>query len=62
MECRTPRDDMKIRNFESDAEIHQLVAAFEAGTISPAEFKHTAHLAVGLAYLDAGSATLTTRR
>ena len=28
-----------------------LVSAFEAGTLPAAEFKHSAHIAVGLAYL-----------
>ncbi len=44
---------MKVRDFQSNEEVAALVAAFEAGAIGPTEFTHTAHIAVGLAYLDA---------
>lgn len=44
---------MKVRDFQTDAEVLALVAVFESGTISPSEFSHAAHLAVALAYLAA---------
>jgi hypothetical protein len=42
---------VKTREFTSDAEVDELVAAFEAGTISPSQFTHAAHMATGLSYL-----------
>jgi hypothetical protein len=42
---------MRIRDFTSDAQIGALVAAFENGSLPKAEFRHSAHIAVGLAYL-----------
>ena len=42
---------MKTKDFCSDDEVKLLVAAFESGQLPAAEFKHTAHIAVGLAYL-----------
>jgi len=42
---------MKTKDFCSDDEVRLLVAAFESGQLPAAEFKHTAHIAVGLAYL-----------
>ena len=42
---------MKTKDFCSDNEVMQLVAAFESGQLPVTEFKHTAHIAVGLAYL-----------
>ena len=43
---------MKTRNFTSDAEVKELVAAFENKTIPTSEFSHLAHIAVALAYLE----------
>lgn len=37
--------------FKSDAEIEELVRAFETCEVNPAEFKHYHHLAVALWYL-----------
>jgi len=42
---------IKTSDFESDEEVHQLVAAFEEVAITPAQFSHCAHLAVALSYL-----------
>ena len=42
---------MKTKDFCSNDEVRLLVAAFESGQLPAAEFKHTAHIAVGLAYL-----------
>ena len=42
---------MKTKDFCSNDEVKSLVAAFESGELPAAEFKHTAHIAVGLAYL-----------
>ena len=42
---------MRMAEFTSDDEIEELVGAFEAATITPSEFRHSAHIAVGLAYL-----------
>lgn len=43
---------MKTRDFISDAEVADLVAAFENATIPAKEFSHVAHIAVALAYLE----------
>ena len=42
---------LKTRDFTGDAEVHQLVDAFEAGTIAPSQFDHAAHMATALSYL-----------
>lgn len=42
---------LKTRDFASDAEVATLVEAFEAATIPPSQFTHTAHIAVALSYL-----------
>ena len=44
---------IKTRDFARDAEVQQLVAAFEAGEIAPSQFDHAAHMATGLTYLAA---------
>jgi hypothetical protein len=42
---------VKTRDFTSDAEVQELLDAFEAGTIAPAQFNHAAHIATALRYL-----------
>ena len=42
---------MKTREFCSDAEVRELVAAFEAAEIAPSQFTHAAHMATALWYL-----------
>ncbi|MDP9253782.1 MAG: hypothetical protein M3O66_02390 [Verrucomicrobiota bacterium] len=42
---------MKTRDFTSDAEVQELLEAFEAGTIAPSQFNHAAHIATALGYL-----------
>jgi hypothetical protein len=42
---------LKTRDFASDAEVRQLIDAFEAGALSPSHFDHAAHMATGLSYL-----------
>jgi hypothetical protein len=42
---------LKISDFANDSEVRALVRAFESATISPAEFRHAAHMAVALSYL-----------
>jgi hypothetical protein len=42
---------VKTRDFASDREVEELVAAFEAGTIAPTQFDHAAHMATALLYL-----------
>jgi hypothetical protein len=42
---------VKTRDFTSDAEVRELVEAFEAGTIAPSQFNHAAHIATALSYL-----------
>jgi len=42
---------MRMTEFASDYEVDELVHAFEEATITPSEFRHSAHIAVGLAYL-----------
>lgn len=44
---------LKTRDFAGDAEVQQLVDAFEAGKIAPSQFDHAAHMATGLSYLAA---------
>lgn len=46
---------VKTRDFSTDAEVHELVDAFEAGTIAPSQFNHAAHMATALNYLAAHS-------
>jgi hypothetical protein len=43
---------MKTRDFASDAEVAELVTAFENATIPASEFSHVAHIAVALSYLE----------
>src|ERR1700737_5004790 len=43
---------MKTKDFSSDAEVAALVKAFESATIPASQFKHTAHIAVALSYLN----------
>ena len=42
---------MKTNDFTCDAEVRALVLAFETGSLGLAEFGHSAHLAVAMAYL-----------
>src|SRR3954465_3600979 len=42
---------MKTRDFTSDAEVAELVTAFENATIPAKDFSHVAHIVVALAYL-----------
>jgi hypothetical protein len=44
---------VKTRDFCSDAEVQELVNAFETGTIAPSQFDHAAHMATALKYLSA---------
>jgi hypothetical protein len=44
---------LKTRDFISNAEVQELVDAFEAGTIAPSQFNHAAHMATALSYLAA---------
>ena len=44
---------MKTRDFANDAEIKELIEAFEAGAIAPKQFDHAAHMATALGYLAA---------
>ncbi len=53
---------MKTKDFCSDDEVKQLVGAFESGALPAAEFKHTVHIAVGLAYLAEAPLTEATER
>jgi hypothetical protein len=53
---------MRTRDFTSDAQIHALVAAFENRRLPKAEFRHSAHIAVGLAYLASTSLEPATQR
>ena len=43
---------MKTRDFSNDAEVAELVAAFENATIPASDFSHVAHIAVALSYLE----------
>ena len=53
---------MKTNSFTSDAEVRALVSAFESASLGLAEFSHSAHIAVALAYLaDEPLAAATTR-
>jgi hypothetical protein len=49
MGCRD--DALKTRGFTADAEVPELVRAFEAATIPASEFTHVAHIAVAVSYL-----------
>ena len=51
---------MKTDGFTSDAEVRALVLAFESGSLGLAEFNHSAHLAVALAYLADASLAVAT--
>lgn len=44
---------IKTSDFGNDEEVRVLVRAFEVGSISPAQFRHCAHIAVALSYLEA---------
>jgi hypothetical protein len=46
---------LKTRDFASDAEVAELVHAFENASIPASEFTHAAHIAVALSYLDSFS-------
>lgn len=46
-----PEAVMKTNDFANDAEVQDLVSAFEAAAIAPAQFHHGAHIAVALHYL-----------
>jgi hypothetical protein len=48
---RGNRAIVKTRDFICDAEVHELVDAFESGTIAPSQFNHAAHMAAALSYL-----------
>lgn len=55
----------KTRDFSADAEVQQLVEAFETGNIAPSQFDHAAHMATALSYLagmSLGEATQRMRR
>ena len=43
---------LKTRDFTSDEEVRALVCAFEQAKILPSHFRHHAHLAVALSYLE----------
>jgi hypothetical protein len=43
---------LKTSGFSNDAEVAELVAAFESATIPASEFSHLAHIAVALSYLN----------
>jgi len=53
---------MKVQEFQTDEEVHAVVAAFEAGNLAPVELTHAAHVAIGLAYLDAAPRAEATDR
>ena len=42
---------VKTRDFSCDAEVRELIDAFESGTIAPSQFDHAAHMATALSYL-----------
>ena len=42
---------LKTRDFSNDAEVQELVDAFEAAIIAPSQFDHAAHIATALSYL-----------
>jgi hypothetical protein len=44
---------LKTRDFASDAEVKELIDAFESGAIAPTQFDHAAHMAAALGYLAA---------
>jgi hypothetical protein len=46
-------ESIKTRDFASDNEVRALVHAFEEATILPSHFRHWAHMAVALSYLEA---------
>ena len=43
---------LKTRDFANDKEVGALVRAFEEATILPSHFRHWAHMAVALSYLE----------
>jgi hypothetical protein len=47
--------EVKIRDFANDAEVRELVRAFEEATVLPSQFQHCAHIAVALNYLNEAS-------
>ena len=46
-------EPVKTRDFANDEEVRELVRAFEEATILPSHFRHWAHIAVALSYLEA---------
>jgi hypothetical protein len=46
-------EEIKTRDFAGDEEVRALVRAFEEAKILPSHFRHCAHLAVALSYLEA---------
>ena len=53
---------MKTHGFLSDAEVCSLVAAFETGELDLADFSHSAHMTVALAYLADAPLSVATDR
>jgi hypothetical protein len=47
--------EIKTRDFANDEEVCALVRAFEEARILPSHFRHWAHMAVALSYLEAES-------
>jgi hypothetical protein len=45
--------EIKTRDFANDDEVRALVCAFEEAQILPSHFRHCAHIAVALSYLEA---------
>jgi len=45
--------EIKTRDFANDEEVRALQRAFEEARILPSQFRHCAHIAVALSYLDA---------
>ena len=44
--------EIKTRGFADNEEVRALTRAFEAATIPPSQFPHSAHIAVALSYLE----------
>lgn len=45
-------ETIKTRDFANDEEVRALVRAFEEASILPSHFRHSAHIAVALSYLE----------
>jgi hypothetical protein len=45
-------EEIKTRDFANDEEVRALVCAFEEARILPSHFRHYAHIAVALSYLE----------